>query len=142
MTAKQIPLIEYLALGEHPHLVANECESCSAKYFDRRNACGKCGETTFKKVEISTEGTVRSFTVVSFAAPGVPVPFVAVIVDCAGASVSANLINVTPDPAYLHTGMRVRLTTFPIGVDSAGTEAIGFAFEPAETTASEGSHNA
>ena len=28
--------------------------------------------------------------------------------------------------------MKVRLTTFPIGTDSNGTEAIGFGFEPQE----------
>jgi hypothetical protein len=28
-------------------------------------------------------------------------------------------------------GMRVRLTTFPVGADTAGTEAINFGFEPA-----------
>jgi hypothetical protein len=28
--------------------------------------------------------------------------------------------------------MKVRLATFPIGTDSAGTEAIGFGFEPLE----------
>jgi hypothetical protein len=27
-------------------------------------------------------------------------------------------------------GMKVRLTTYPIGVDKNGVEAIGFAFEP------------
>jgi hypothetical protein len=27
--------------------------------------------------------------------------------------------------------MKVKLTTFPIGTDSEGTEAIGFGFEPA-----------
>jgi hypothetical protein len=28
--------------------------------------------------------------------------------------------------------MKVRLTTVPLGTDSAGTEAIGFGFEPRE----------
>jgi hypothetical protein len=28
--------------------------------------------------------------------------------------------------------MKVRLATYPMGTDSAGTEAIGFGFEPAE----------
>jgi uncharacterized OB-fold protein len=131
--AGQIPLVDYLALGQRPHLVAQGCSTCGARYFDRRNACGRCGATTFELVDIATEGIVRSFTIVSFAAPGVPVPFVAAIVDCAGTTVSANLVNVTPDPAAVHLGMPVRLTTFPIGTDQSGTEAIGFGFEPAGT---------
>ena len=36
--ANQIPLVEYLELGDQPHLKALECTSCGARYFDRRNA--------------------------------------------------------------------------------------------------------
>jgi uncharacterized OB-fold protein len=128
----QIPLVEYLELGDDPHLVANECTSCHARYFDRRNACAACGGTTFEKERIATTGEVRSFTIVSFAAPGIPVPFVAAVVDCDGTSVRANLVNVPPDADHVKLGMKVRLATFPIGADSAGTEAIGFGFEPLE----------
>ena len=62
--------------------------------------------------------------------PGIPVPFVAAVVDCDGTSVRANVINVDPDPAHLSLGMKVRLATYPLGTDSAGTEAVGFGFEP------------
>ncbi|HLI53351.1 MAG TPA: zinc ribbon domain-containing protein, partial [Acidimicrobiales bacterium] len=84
---KQIPLVDYLELGERPHLVANECESCGARFFDRRNACAACGATSFRKADIATEGVLRTFTIVAHAAPGVPVPFVAGVVDCEGTSV-------------------------------------------------------
>ena len=126
----QVPLVEYLALGDHPHLVASECTSCGARYFDRRNACAACFATDFTKVRIADEGTVRTFTIVAFAAPGVPVPFVSAVIDCDGTSVRGNLINVEADPDHVHTGMRVRLATFSMGTDSAGTEAIGYGFEP------------
>jgi uncharacterized OB-fold protein len=75
---------------------------------------------------------VRSFPIVSVAAPGIPVPFVAAVVDCDGTSVRSNLVNVPPDPEHVRLRMKVRLTTFPIGTDSEGTEAIGFGFEPLE----------
>ena len=42
----------------------------------------------------------------------------------------ANVVNTEPDPDHVHVGMKVRLTTQPIGADAAGTEAIGFGFEP------------
>jgi len=129
--AEQIPLVDYLMLGDHPHLVAHECTNCAARYFDRRNACAHCGKTDFKSVDVATEGEVRAFTIVTFAAPGVPVPYVAALVDCDGTSVRANLINVEPDPEHVSLGMRVRLATEPIGADGHGTEAIGFGFEPA-----------
>lgn len=126
----QIPFVDYLALGEEPHLVASECARCGARYFDRRNACASCFGTEFTKVSIPTEGEVRAFTIVTFAAPGVPVPFVAAVIDCGGTSVRANLINVAPDPEHVTLGMKVRLATFSMGTDDDGTEAIGFGFEP------------
>jgi uncharacterized OB-fold protein len=128
--AKQIPLVDYLVLGDTPHLVANECTACGARFFDRRNACANCGQTAFTKADISTTGEVKAFTIVAFAAPGVPVPFVAALVDCAGTSVRANLINVEPDPEHVTMGMKVQLATQVVGADSEGTEAIGFGFEP------------
>jgi uncharacterized OB-fold protein len=128
--AQQIPLVDYLELGEDPHLVANECVSCGARFFDRRNACAACEGTDFTKVRVATTGEVRAFTIVAFAAPGIPVPFVAAVVDCEGTSVRANLINVTPDPEHVSLGMKVRLATEVIGTDDSGTEAVGFGFEP------------
>ena len=131
MTVTQIPLVDYLILGDKPHLVANECTHCGARFFDRRNACASCFETEFKQVDIQTDGILRSFTIVTFAAPGVPVPFVAGIVDCGGTSVRANVINVEATPEKVTLGMKVRLATYSLGADDNGTEAIGFGFEPA-----------
>lgn len=127
----QVPLVDYLVLEGEPHLVAHECASCGARFFDRRNACASCGASQFTTVDVPTEGVLRAYTIVSFAAPGVPVPFVAGIVDCGGTSVRGNVVNVEPDPEHVTLGMKVKLTTFPIGTDAEGTEAIGFGFEPA-----------
>ena len=128
--ATQIPLVQYLVLGDDPHLVAHECTSCGARFFDRRNACAGCSETEFKDVRVDTTGEVRAFTIVTYAAPGIPTPFVAAVIDCGGTSVRANLVNVDPDPDHVKLGMKVKLATFPIGQDEAGTEAVGFGFEP------------
>ena len=127
---EQIPLVDYLELGDDPHLTANECTACGARFFDRRNACASCGRTEFSKVAVSNKGEVTAFTIVAFAAPGVPVPYVAALVDCEGTSVRANLINVEPDPEHVTLGMKVRLATYSLGTDDNGTEAVGFGFEP------------
>ena len=132
---ESIPLVDYLVLGDEPHLVARECAECGARFFDRRNACAACGQhredgSGWREVAIPTTGELTTFTIVAFAAPGVPVPFVAGVVDCGGTSVRATIVNVEPDADHVHTGMKVRLTTLPIGADSEGTEAIGFGFEP------------
>jgi len=129
---QRIPLVDYLALEPEPHLVAHECSGCGARFFDHRDACASCSGTSFADVVIATTGEVRAFTIVAMAAPGIPVPFVASLVDCDGTSVRANLINVPPDPDHVHVGMKVRLATQPVGVDTEGTEAVGFGFEPLE----------
>lgn len=128
----QVPLVDYLVLGDEPQLQASECTSCGARFFDRRNACAACSASDFRTVPVATDGVLRSFTIVSFAAPGVPVPFVAGIVDCDGTSVRGNVINTEPDPEHVRLGMKVKLATYVVGTDDDGTECIGFGFEPAE----------
>jgi uncharacterized protein len=112
--------------------VAKECTSCGARFFDRRNACASCFATDFEDADIATEGELKAFTIVTFAAPGVPVPFVAGVIDCDGTSVRGNVINTEPDPEHVSLGMKVKLTTYVVGTDDDGTEAIGFGFEPLE----------
>jgi uncharacterized OB-fold protein len=131
MTMTQIPLVDYLVLGDKPHLTANECTSCGARFFDRRNACAGCFAEEFKTVQIQNEGIIRAFTIVTFAAPGVPVPFVAAVIDCGGTSVRANVINVDATPEKVSLGMKVKLATYSLGNDDNGVEAIGFGYEPA-----------
>ncbi|HKK51592.1 MAG TPA: OB-fold domain-containing protein [Myxococcota bacterium] len=128
--AEQIPFVDYLVIGDDPHLVAHECVSCGARFFDRRNACARCSGTEFTDARVATEGELRAFTIVSFAAPGIPVPFVSGVVDCDGTSVRGNVVNVPADPEHVQVGMKLRLTTFPIGADSEGVEAVNFGFEP------------
>jgi uncharacterized OB-fold protein len=129
-TSTQVPFVDYLVLGDAPHLIAHECVNCGARYFDRRNACAGCFESDFRTVDVATEGEVRAFTIVAFAAPGIDVPFVAAVIDCDGTSVRANVINCPPDPDHVKLGMKVRLTTYSLGTDASGTEAVGFGFEP------------
>jgi uncharacterized protein len=128
----QIPMVEYLVLDDGaPHLVANACDACGAVFLDRRNACARCGGRTFSRKALSTEGTLRSFTIVHRAAPNVPVPFVSSLVDLGdGALVKANLVGVEPVPEQVPLNGRVRLTTFVAGTDDEGTEAVAFGFEP------------
>jgi len=130
--AAAVPIVDYLVLGDDPHLVAKECTGCGARFFDRRNACASCSGLEFRDVDIATTGELKAFTIVAFAAPGVPVPFVAGVVDCDGTSVRANVINTEPDPEHVKLGMKVKLATYAVGTDDDDTEAIGFGFEPIE----------
>ena len=131
--ASQIPLVSYLALDNgSPHLVANTCDQCGARFLDRRNACARCGATAFTPTSLATTGKVTSFTIVQRAAPGVKVPFVSAVVELVdGASVQANIVDTEPDPDHVALGMPVKLTTYVVGTDDNGNEAVAFGFAPA-----------
>lgn len=132
MAAARIPLVGYLRLAPEPHLVANECAGCRARFFDRRNACGACGGREFAPAQVAATGHLRSYSIVHRADPGVRVPFVSAIVEAAdGTTVRANLVGVPPEPENVPLGMPVRLVTYPVGADSEGTECVAFGFEPA-----------
>ena len=130
-----VPVISALALEPEPHLVANECTACGARFLGRRAACAACFTETFQQADLATEGEVVAFTIVAFAMPGVQTPYVAATVDCGGTRVQANIVGVDPTPDHVHLGQKVRLTTFPLGQDTHGTEAIGFGFTPLEAGA-------
>ena len=124
--ADQVPFVDYLVLGDEPHLEASECLECGARFFDRRNACAKCFNSKFKKVRVDQTGEVTSFTIVEMG----PQPYVSAIVDCGGTHVRCTLIGVEPSPEAVHLGMKVGLKTYLMGTDSEGTEAIAFGFTP------------
>lgn len=128
----RIPLVSYLQLGSRPHLIANECTNCGARFFDRRNACAHCGMREFKIVRVENRARLKAFTIVHRAAPGIPAPYVSAIVETEdGTSVRSNVVNCDPDPEVVQLGMKLELTTYPIGTDDDGTEAIAFGYQPA-----------
>lgn len=130
--ADKISMVEYLSLeGGEPHLVANVCSNCGAEYWDRRNACAKCGKQEFSTKSLSSDGEVVSFSIVHRAAPNVPTPYVSAVVHLdGGGAVKANLLDVEPDPEHVSLGMKVKLKTFVAATDDNGTEAVAFGFAP------------
>lgn len=128
---KQMAMVEYLKLGDDPHLVAYVCDACGACYFDRRNACAACGAREFSTGRLANTGSVRTFTIVHRAARGVPAPYVSAVVDLdGGGRVKSNIINIEPTPANVSLGMRVRLATYVTATDDDGNEAVAFGYEP------------
>jgi uncharacterized protein len=128
----QMSVVDYLVLGDEPHLQAQACSSCGALFFDRRNACARCGKLEFEPKALATTGVVRSYTIIHRAAPNVPVPYVSSVIELDGGGVvKANLLEAGSDPEKIELGMAVKLTTFGCGVDEEGTEAVAFGFVPA-----------
>ena len=128
--SKQVSIVDYLILDESPYLEVNECTSCYARFFDRRNACASCGATDFVRRRISNEGVLTSFSIVHRAAPSVPVPFVsAIVLTEDGTTVRSNVVGLK-DPMDVELGMNLILTTYPCGTDDDGKECIAFGYEP------------
>jgi len=125
-------VVDYLVLGDEPHLQAQACTSCGALFFDRRNACARCGKLEFEPKALATTGVLRSYTIIHRAAPNVPVPYVSSVIELDGGGVvKGNLLEAGSDPEKIELGMAVKLTTFGCGVDEEGTEAVAFGFVPA-----------
>jgi uncharacterized OB-fold protein len=130
--AQQMPYVGYLSLGQDPHLVGQQCQACGALFLDRRNACARCGGRDFGPRRLANEGALRAFTIVHRATADVQVPYVSAIVDLDGGGVvKANMVGVDPVPDQIGLGMRVALTTFVVGTDAEGTEAVSFGYRPA-----------
>jgi uncharacterized protein len=125
----KLPLVRYLALDDKPHLVGTVCDGCGAIYLDRRVACGRCGETAFSPLPLSETGSIRTFTVIHRAAPGVAVPYTSVVVDLDGGGVVKANLRGPHELSDLRAGARVRLCTYDAATDAAGDVAVAFAFE-------------
>ena len=136
---KTIPIVDYLVLDDGaPHLVANESDRVRGAVL--RPAQRRCplGHDRVRRRRVADTGVVRTFTIVHRAAPSVPTPYVSVVVDLDGGGVvKANLLNVEPTPEAVTFGMKVRMTTFAVGVDDDGTEAIAFALRARGPTTGE-----
>jgi uncharacterized OB-fold protein len=79
----------------------------------------------------ANDGVVRAFTIVYRATPDVAVPYVSAVVDLeGGGTAKANVVGIEPAPGHVTLGMKVTLTTFGVGTDRDGTEAIAFGYRP------------
>lgn len=128
------PIVPFLVLDDPPYLAGLRCRSCGATYLrSGRVACAKCGTSgELEPVRLSDHGTLWVYSIVHQSAPGIPVPYVAAIVDLPeGVAVRCTLVDVAPDPAQLPYGMPVRMITRPVRTDKEGREVIAFFFTPA-----------
>lgn len=133
VTGQVIPVAEYLALGDRPHLAGFRCADCGAVYLLRRSACSRCGGAEFgERVDLGDRGVVTAATVVHRAPPGVVTPFVSGVVALSGGGfVRTNLTGAVDDPVAA-VGRPAVMRTGPIATDSRGVEAIGYEFEVQE----------
>ena len=133
---KEIPIVPFLRIpeksGEKPYLVGSKCKQCGAIYLGSRMACARCFSTEpMEELRLSERGELHVFSIVHQSAPGVPVPYVAAIVDLPeGVSVRCNIEGVEPDPKKLKFGMPVEMFTEKVHTDREGNDIIAFKFRP------------
>jgi uncharacterized OB-fold protein len=132
LVTRTIPIVNYLDIDAHPpHLVAQECTTCGARYLTRRIACAHCGKRDFTDRVLPATGEVGSFTIIHRAAAGVPTPYASALIDLDdGTTVKANLVDCPIDEDAIKLHMRVRMTTFAAATDDEGITAIAFGFTP------------
>lgn len=137
---QQRPIVPFLVLpdteGEKPYLRGSKCKSCGAAYLGDRIACGKClAVGDFEEIRFSDYGELHTFTIVHQTMPGLPVPFVAAVVDLPeGTAVRCNIGGIEPDPDKLVPllGKRVEMFTEKVREDREGNDVIAFRFRPAK----------
>jgi uncharacterized OB-fold protein len=122
--------------GEKPYLSGSKCRACGEVYLGPRMACGKClAAGNFQDIKFSGKGTLFTFSIVYQTAPGIPVPFVAAVVDLEeGTGVRCNIEGIEPEPEKLVAllGKPMEMFTEKVRTDREGNDVIAFKFRPAK----------
>lgn len=113
-----------------PSLLGSRCGSCGQMAYPAWRFCPACASAEEPdQVNLSTSGTVYSYTVVRQAPPGVEVPYVLAYVDLPeGVRVMAQIPSRHLDEVEI--GMPVQLALKKVGEGEDGTELIGYEFRP------------
>jgi len=114
-----------------PHLIGGRCPGCGRCSFPRADTCPYCSADGVAEVELSSEGTLWSWTAVTSAPPGYrgPVPYGLGVVELPeGLRVVSRLTE--PDPGALRAGEAMTLVFVALHTDDDGRDVVGYAFAP------------
>lgn len=123
--------------GDH-HLVGSRCGQCGATLLGRRVACAACGaRDSIVHVRLAGTGRIRTCTVISRSYPGVPVPFVAAVVDIDGGGVVRGTFHgAIPSDPVAEVGRPVRISIEDSGQrDASGRAYYSQVFRSVEVSA-------
>ena len=122
--------------AEDPHLLGSRCPECGEVTFPVQDGCPNCPCNHCEPIELSTRGTLWTWTVQHFPPPppwiGDPREFspfgVGYIELPEGVRVEARLTE--NDAQRLRIGMEMELAIEPFVVGADGIERVTFAFRP------------
>jgi uncharacterized protein len=104
------PYIVIQGSGDH-YLVGSRCGRCGVTLLGERLSCAACGMgDSMSRVRLANTGLIRTCSVVSRSYPGIPVPFVAAVVQIDdGGIVRGTLRGAIPENPVTEIGRRVRI---------------------------------
>jgi uncharacterized OB-fold protein len=128
--------------SDDPRLIGSRCPSCATVVFPAQFGCPKCGQTGMERLELSTRGTLWTWTSQDFlpkepyAGPESEADFAGYLLGFVelpeGVRVVTRLTGV--DRTEVRIGMDLELVIVPFTVDADGTEVLAYAFAPPGAT--------
>jgi uncharacterized OB-fold protein len=118
--------------SENGALLGSKCSNCGNVLFPRVDSCTYCATEDPAPVELSTEGTLWSWTAVTAPPPGYEgeVPFGIGIVELPeGVRVITRLTE--SDPSALYAGQAMACRIVRLHTDAEGNDIVTYAFAPA-----------
>ncbi len=112
-----------------PMLIGIQCGDCGAKLFPPAGVCPECMSENVARLQLSSRGTLYSWSVVHAAPRGWNVPYIAAYVDLPeGVRVFAHIVDAAPGALVMD--MAVTLCVRDLGVDENGATFTSYAFAP------------
>lgn len=114
-------------------LLGSRCTNCGNVLFPRVDSCTYCATEHPEPVELSTTGTLWSWTAVTAPPPGYQgeVPFGIGVVELPeGIRVITRLTD--SDPAALHEGQPMAFRLVPLHRDAEGNDVMTYAYAPTD----------
>jgi len=137
----QVPVEEgvFTWPSDQPKLIGSRCATCGTHTFPTQTGCARCAGSDMETVELSSRGTLWTWTVQGFAPKAPPYlgdddpatfqPFGVGYVELPG-QVKVETRLTEADPAKLQIGMEMELCLVPLNTDEQGNEIVTFAFRP------------
>jgi uncharacterized OB-fold protein len=131
--------------SDDPRLVGSRCAACRTVVFPAAFGCPKCGRTGMDRLELSTRGTLWTWTSQEFlpkepyAGPETEADFAGYLLGFVelpeGVRVVTRIVGL--DKGDVAIGMELELVIVPFTVDPDGTEVLAYAFRPTVSEATD-----